>query len=131
IETWNELWLCYGLRYKDNLDRAYHEVVDGISNHTAKQGGMLKLKRPEWVKQIFTLASCQSENSLHEFIYGYSYGQMNKTLGFMYLKLDAIKRMSDIFDQLIESDSNLNQSERYRLEKVYQTHFSLEQACSQ
>lgn len=131
VETWNGLWILYGLRYPDNLARAYKEFHGNLDNHTKKQSGFLRLNRPEWTEQVFALAEYFDEENSMELIYGYSYGQMNKTLGFMHLELERVGSMADLFDQLVENDPKLSITEKKRLEEVYEAHFSLEQACAQ
>jgi len=131
IETWNGLWICYGLQYLNNLERAYHEFHTHLGENSKTRSGMLKLDRPEWVKQIFSLAKHFGDEQKRELIYGYGYGQMNTTLGFMYLQLEKVASMADLFDQLVENDPELSRSEQKRIEDVYETHFSLERACSQ
>lgn len=130
IETWNGLWITFGLEHKDDLKKAYRRTLDQISNYSGKQGGYIKLNRPEWSEQIFSLARHLGDDNMKELVYGYSYGQMNKTLGFLYLELNNIRRMPDIFEQLIQTDSSLSRSEVKKLEKVYQAQFSLEKACA-
>lgn len=131
IETWNGLWICFGLQYIDNLDRVYREIHANLDSHSKTRSGLLRLDRPEWIKQVFSLAKYFDGKKSRELIYGYGYGQMNTTLGFMYLELANVASMADLFDSLIKDDPELSRSEKTRIEKVYETHFSLEQACTQ
>lgn len=130
IETWNGLWLIFGLRYKDDLERAYQETINGITNFTGKQGKYIRLNRPNWSDQVFSLAKYLDDQSIRELVYGYGYGQTNTTLGFLYIELKNVRRIPDIFDQLIQKDQNLSRKEATRLEDVYKTRFKLEDACS-
>jgi len=130
IETWNGLWVCYGLQNKNNLDQAYSEVLDQINENHGIQGGLIKLNRPKWSEQVFSIARFLSDENLKELIYGYSFGQMNKTLGFLHLDLGSVKYMPDIFEQLIDQDPELKRSQIKKLEEVYRTQFSLEKAAT-
>ncbi len=130
IETWNGLWVCHGLQYKNDLSKAYDQVLDHINSDHGIQGGLIKLNRPEWSEQIFSLSRYLSSIENNELIYGYSYGQMNKTLGFLHLNLDKVKRMPELFDQLLDSDPELKRSQVKKLEEVYRTHFSIEKAAT-
>jgi hypothetical protein len=112
------------------LDKAFRDTTQQLGNHTKKSGSKLKLDRPDWIKQIFSLARYFDGKNEKELIYGYGYGQMNTTLGFLQLELGQIKYMADLFEQLIADDPELSRSEEVRLEDAYKTFFSLEQACA-
>ncbi|HKK44842.1 MAG TPA: hypothetical protein VJ964_04935 [Balneolaceae bacterium] len=129
LETWNGLWINYGLQYSKDFDKAFKETTIGIEDHTKKSGNYLKLERPDWIKQIFSLAKYFNGKKERELVYGYGYGQMNTTLGFLYLELKEVKYMADLFDQLVADDSELRSSERVQIEDAYETFFSLVQAC--
>jgi len=131
IETWNGLWICFGLEYINDLDRAYKEFHNHLGEHSKTRSGKLRLDRPDWIKQVFSLAKHFKGTKERELIYGYGFGQMNTTLGFMHLELENVAYMADLFDYLIEQDPKLNISEKSRIEEAYETHFSLERACSQ
>jgi hypothetical protein len=130
IETWNGLWINYGLSDANNLDKAFKKTTQQLGNHTKKSGGKLKLDRPDWIKQVFSLARYFGGENGKELIYGYGLGQMNTTLGFLQLELGQVKYMADLFDHLVTDDPQLSRSEKVRLEDVYKTYFSLEQACA-
>ena len=130
IETWNGLWITYGLEFKDNPNKAFKNTIDWISGNSGKQGGYVKLNRPEWSDQVFSLARHLGAEHIRELIYGYNFGQMNRTLGFLYLNLEKVRYMPDIFEQLIEQDQSINRQQVKRLEDVYKTQFSIEKACS-
>jgi|AntRauTorcE11898_2_1112593.scaffolds.fasta_scaffold00320_9 hypothetical protein len=130
LESWNGLWINYGLAYSENLDKAFNELTKQVGHHTKKSGSKLKLDRPEWIKQIFSLARYFDGKKERELIYGYGYGQMNTTLGFLNLELTQVKYMADLFDHLIADDPDLKTSEKIRLEDAYETFFSLKQACA-
>lgn len=130
IETWNGLWVTKGLEFKNNLDKAFGVTLDWISNNSGTQGDYIKLNRPEWSNQVFSLAKYLDKEHLRELIYGYNFGQMNRTLGFMYLDLERVRWLPEIFDQLIVHDSKISRSQAFRIETVYKTQFSIEKACS-
>lgn len=130
IETWNGLWITYGLKHKNDYEKAYKNTLEWVSNNSGKQGGMIKLKRPDWSDQVFSLARYLDSNRIRELAYAYNFGQMNRTLGFFYIDLKRVKWLPEIFDQLIQNDTTINRKEIARLEDVYKTQFSLEKACS-
>lgn len=130
IETWNGLWLTFGLEHKNDLEKAYQTTVDKISNYTGKVGKYIRLNRPNWSDQVFALAKHLESDQIRELVYGYGYGQMNTTLGFLYIELGKVKYMPDIFEQLIDQDPELKRSQIKKLEEVYQTQFSLEKAAT-
>lgn len=129
IETWNGLWITYGLEFKNDLDKAYKNTLDWAPNNSGKQGGYVKLNRPEWSEQVFSLARFLDTEHVRELVYGYNLGQMNRTLGFLYLDLEKVRRMPQIFEQLINQDSNISRKQATRLEEAYRTQFSIEKAC--
>lgn len=130
IETWNGLWITYGLEFKDNTEKAYRNTLDWISNNSGKQGGLIKLNRPEWSDQVFALAKHLGSENIRELVYAYNFGQMNRTLGFLYIELDKVRWMPEIFEQLIQNDTKISREQIKRLEDAYKTQFSLEKACS-
>lgn len=130
LETWNGLWINYGLEYSKDLSRAFNELNTHIGEHSKTRRGLIRLDRPDWIKQIFSLARYFDGKRERELIYGYGYGQMNTTLGFLYLQLGEVKYMSHLFDQLIANDPDLKDSEKITIEEGYKTFFSLEQACA-
>lgn len=130
IETWNGLWITYGLEHKNQYEKAFKNTLDWISNNSGKQGGMVKLKRPEWSDQVFSLARYLDSAKFRELVYAYNFGQMNRTLGFFYIDLKKVKRLPEIFEQFIQNDAKISRKQIARLEDVYKTQFSLEKACS-
>jgi hypothetical protein len=82
------------------------------------------------VDQIFSLAKFTETEQLRELVFGYNLGQMNRTLGFLYLELEKVRWIPQIFDQLINQDETISRKEATRLEEAYKTQFSLEKACS-
>lgn len=130
IETWNGLWITHGLEFKNDLDKAYRNTLDWVSSNSGKQGGYIKLNRPDWSDQVFSLAKFLNTEHLRELVYGYKLSQMNSTLGFMYLDLEKVRWMPQIFEQLIEQDSEISRKQATRIEEAYKTQFSIENACS-
>lgn len=130
IETWNGLWICHGLKNKNDLDKAYRDVLDQINKDHGLQGGLIKLNRPEWSEQVFSIARFLGDEEKKELMYGYSFGQMNKTLGFLHLDLASVKNIPEIFDQLIDKDEGLKRSQAKKLEEVYRIQFSIEKAAT-
>jgi len=130
IETWNGLWVTHGLEYKDDPERAFRNTLDWISSNSGKQGGYIKLNRPDWSDQVFSLAKHLDSDRIRELVYGYNFGQMNRTLGFLYLDLKKVRRIPQVFEQLIAQDANVKRQQSARLEEIYKTQFPIEKACS-
>jgi hypothetical protein len=130
IATWNGLWITHGLEFKDNLDKAYKNTLDLITGNSGKDKGKIKLNRPAWSDQVFSLAKFLDTEHVRELVYGYKLSQMNSTLGFMYIDLGKVRWMPQIFEQLIKQDSKISRRQATKLEEVYKTQFSIEKACS-
>lgn len=130
IETWNGLWLCYGLEYRNHPEKAYNNLKQHIQPHLAESKGIMSLQRPHWLEQIAAIAKSFGDREQAILLYGYNFGQMNKTLGFLYLHVPEIRRLHQLYDAYLETDDMFRSGKR-SLQKVYKTQFSLEHACAQ
>lgn len=129
IETWNGLWLVYGLG-APNLEESYCRVIDKLTEHqgvTAKKESNLA-KRPDWFRVFFSLAQITNLPArMH--IHAYNYAPKgNTTLGFLTLELEPIKNLSAVFSRLLEDafagkySFSASQAE---LRKIFKAHYSL------
>lgn len=124
IETWNGLWFRYGLRKRHDPEAAFRRLSQNLDQHLKRSGAELSLERPEWSDQVFELAREFGDQPLQ--LQGYSYGQMNKTLGYLMVQLPTIRRLPDLFDALLEKDSDL---ENKPLEDVFRAEYNLSRAA--
>lgn len=133
IETWNGLWLLYGLKNRDQPNQAYKEVKQGLSRHLSENKGVVQLSRPNnWIEQVSALAKGFKNKDQKQLLgYAYNFGQMNKTLGFFYIQLPEIRNLHEIYDNYLEKDPQLGNNTETALEKVLKTQFNLEKAIAQ
>ncbi len=126
IEAWNGLWLCYGLKYRNDLEKAYRKVMQPVlDKHISTNKNIAKLERPEWSKQVLSL-SAEFGGADAIVLQGYSYGSTNKTLGSMPVQLPQVKRFSQLFKQFVEQEKGL---ENQALEDVFKEEFSMSKAA--
>lgn len=127
IETWNGLWILLGLAHRRDIETAYNRVTQSIGAHSSEAAGVQKLNRPEWHKQLLAMARELGGRGkmLH---YGYSYGSMNKTYGFLYFDLPKVRTLPQLYDQLLAEYSTDYDRKETPFEEVYRTQYSLERA---
>lgn len=125
IEAWNGLWLCYGLKYRNDPAKAYHKLSQKINEHIKTTGGVAKLERPDWSKQVLSLAS--EFGGAGELVFqGYSHGSTNKTLGAIMLQLPKVRGFATLFKQLVEQDDTLPNK---ALQDVFKEEFTMSKAA--
>jgi hypothetical protein len=125
IETWNGLWLNYGLKYRNDLDRAYYTLSQKINEHSSTNNGIVKLDRPEWSNQVLTLAIEYGGDKNLTF-QGYNFGSTNKSFGSLIVHLPKIKWMTQLFNHLLQQEDGLDNKQ---LTDVFKAHYSLSYAA--
>lgn len=125
IEAWNGLWLCYGLKYRDNPKEAYRKVKQNISKHIKTTGGIAKLERPDWSTQVLSLAT-EFGGAEGLVLQGYSHGSTNKTLGSVMVQLPKVRSFAALFKQLVEQDDTLPNT---ALQDVFKGEFTMSKAA--
>ncbi len=120
IETWNGIWLCHRLAM--NYDASFPEG-GGFNPLTIGKEEKVEMKRPSWVKIVFSLARVLGERSITMYVYQFS--QMNTTIGFVQCLLPQINRVSEIYDKLFAESGILKRN----LSDMYETQYGLMRVC--
>ncbi len=119
IESWNSVWLPH------RLSKEWVEENPRANFFPFKtRKGEISLNRSSWVKIIFILAQSLSNELLT--IYAYSLGQMNKTIGFIQLKLPELKRFSNIYNKLFTKQIGISNE---KLTELYESEYGFNVAC--
>lgn len=116
IETWNGIWLCHRLGKEFDPQRP----TANFKPVTVGKKGEAVLERPPWTRTIFALARKFPRTVLTAYVY--SFGQMNKTVGFIQFNLPEVKRLSDAYKHLfgkVETLKNQKLDEIYRAERGF------------
>ncbi len=99
INSWNGQWLTYklGKNFQSDFDFTRLEsegvFVLGTDN--------IEVKTVNWSNLFFSLSRLYSEGNLNSYIY--SFGQTNKTLGFIPIYLKSGTRLIDVWKQLYQN----------------------------
>ncbi len=121
IETWNSIWLVHRLGEEfnpKNPSAGFRPVSIGKKKEAS-------LERPSWTHVLFALSRLFPKTLLNA--YAYSFGQMNKTIGFVQLNLPEVTRLSQMYKALFGKMEILkNVSE---LERVYEAERGFNNAC--
>ncbi|MGE5681396.1 MAG: hypothetical protein ACM34K_11010 [Bacillota bacterium] len=120
IETWNSIWLTHRFSRNWNAD----SQVSFFNPLTLSKSGTVIMERPSWVQILFSLAGQMPQTTLN--VYVYSFGQMNKTIGFVQFRLPQVTRLSDLYSVLFEKQTGLSNK---KLAELYQTEYGLSTAC--
>lgn len=125
IETWNGLWLLYGLEQRNNPQKAYDFVSQKIGKVLNTTKSVVKLDRPEWSDQLLTLAkSFGGKEPL--ILQAYSFGSYNKTLGYMLVQLPKVRKFSQLFDHFVAQETEIKS---ITLQDVFKSHYSMQIAA--
>lgn len=120
IETWNSKWLRH--RFSDNYNsdnpREFFQPLQ-----ISKDGKKL-IERDSWIEIIFSLSQALPEEILNGYVY--NLGQMNKTIGFIQLRLPDIKKIAELYSMLFEKQTGISNK---KLAAVYQTQHTFSTAC--
>ncbi len=104
INSWNGQWLTYklGKSFTNNFsfsDLEQEKVFKVDAN-------LAEVDTVNWSNLFFSLSNQFPEKVLNAYIY--SFGQTNKTIGFIPIYLKAGKRLKDIFKQLYHTEAPFN-----------------------
>lgn len=83
------------------------------------------MQRPPWTRIIFALSRMFPKSNLNA--YTYSFGQMNKTIGFIQLNLPEVTRLSQIYQALFGKMHLLKDTTK--LDEVYEAQRGFNLAC--
>ncbi|MCC9043498.1 hypothetical protein LNQ81_12530 [Myroides sp. M-43] len=96
INTWNGQWLTYSLG-KD-FDRAFDYTVLRKKEILKIEKDKAEVNTVNWSNLFFSLSNLYAEQTINTYVY--SFGQTNKTIGFIPMYLKSGKRLIDVFKQL-------------------------------
>jgi hypothetical protein len=100
INSWNGQWLSYklGNNYRDDFDFSVlsNEGIFKVDTNLAE------IDTVNWSNLFFSLSKLYPDKVLNSYIY--SFGQTNKTIGFIPIYLKSGTRLKNVFKQLFHSD---------------------------
>jgi hypothetical protein len=104
INSWNGQWLTYklGKDYDDDFDFSTLEMEKVFK----VEDSLAEVNTVNWSNLFFSLSNWYPGKVLNAYIY--SFGQTNKTIGFIPIYLKAGKRLRDVFNQLFHTDLPFN-----------------------
>lgn len=112
VDTWNGIWLVH--RFDEYFDAAFPKA------NFQPVGSDGTMERPDWTDIIFALAQQFPNETLTGYVY--SFGQMNKTVGFVRLALPEVGRFwKALF-------GNTTTEQRKALKSVYTTRLGVSAA---
>lgn len=112
VDTWNGIWLTH------RFDEYFNPALPKANFQPVGSDGTME--RPDWTDIVFALAEQFPKETLTGYIY--SFGQMNKTVGFMRLALPEVGR----FKQHLFG--NLSPEQRERVKALYKTQYGISAA---
>lgn len=120
IDTWNGIWLCHrlGEQFDPKKPTANFRPVS-----TGKKREAI-LERLSWTRTLFALARTFPKSVLIGYVY--SFGQMNKTVGFIRFNLPEVKRLADVYKQLFGKIPELRNQV---IDEIYQAERGFGFAC--
>jgi hypothetical protein len=117
IETWNGQWLAH--RLSDEFIEEY--PISGLN--TLDKAGE-RLETQSWLRVLSGVALNYAADSLTGYVY--SYGQTNRSIGFIPFVLPQIKRPLTLFRKLFGSQIKL---EAVKIEDLFGTEYGFLKAC--
>lgn len=107
VNSWNGQWLTYrfGKNFIDNFDFTdlEQEKIFKVDDKLAE------VNTVNWANLFFSLSRQYSNKTLNAYIY--SFGQTNKTIGFIPIYLKAGRRLKDVFKQLFHTEGAFENKE--------------------
>lgn len=104
INSWNGQWLTYKLGRKFDMDFDFSTLeTEGIFK---VDSALIEVNTVNWSNLFFSLSNLYPEKTLNGYIY--SFGQTNKTIGFIPIYLKAGKKLIEVFKQLFHTDLPFN-----------------------
>lgn len=112
VDTWNGIWLTH------RFDEYFNPALPKANFQPVGSDGTME--RPDWTDIVFALAEQFPKETLTGYVY--SFGQMNKTVGFVRLALPEVGR----FKQHLFG--NLPPEQRERVKALYKTQYGVSTA---
>lgn len=104
INSWNGQWLTYKLG--KNFDEDFDFSTLEMEKIFKVESTLVEVNTVNWSNLFFSLSNLYPDKILNAYIY--SFGQTNKTVGFIPIYLKAGKRLRDVFSQLFHTDLPFN-----------------------
>lgn len=123
IEAWNAQWLNFSFDnrlYRKDYDFAYLHNVEAFTVNE----NVIEVKTLNWTKLFFSLSNKLKKTS--SFVYIYSLGQTNTTIGFLPFHFENGLRLKSFYKKLFGENAALQQAKDY--EKLFG--LELKKACS-
>ncbi|KGE86938.1 MAG: hypothetical protein ACE362_11040 [Phaeodactylibacter xiamenensis] len=122
IDSWNAWWLIHNASRKVEKDRLAGFPPPNAMN---EKDGVSAFVTPSWISVLFALIRVAEKPDIMTYIY--SFGQTNKSIGFVPIKLGEIQKLSTLYEKLFGAEDFTR--ERKSLEALYDTELSFFQAC--
>lgn len=101
INSWNGQWLTYRFGKDYRKDFNFHDLeTEGIFRVSDT---LIEVDTVNWSNLFFSLSNTIEQAELTAYIY--SFGQTNKTIGFIPVFLRSGRRLIDVFKQLYHTDA--------------------------
>ena len=101
INSWNGQWLTYKLGNDFTTDFTFSDLEQ--EKIFKVDANLAEVDTVNWSNLFFSLSNQFPDKILNAYIY--SFGQTNKTIGFIPIYLKAGKRLKDIFKQLYHTEA--------------------------
>lgn len=104
INSWNGQWLTFrlGKNYNEQFEFATLEDEKIFKIET----GLAEVNTVNWSNLFFSMSNLYPEKVLNAYIY--SFGQTNKTIGFIPIYLKAGKTLKEVYRQLFQTEQPFN-----------------------
>lgn len=124
IDTWNGHWLRH--RFDEYYEPWMQLPLDDWTK--AKTGSkQIELQTAPWAQVMFALARECHDRPISAYVY--TFGNTNKTIGFIQLQLPRVHALIELYGRLFGDE--LTKLKREWIEELYETEFSFVRACHQ
>lgn len=100
INSWNGQWLTYKLGNQFSIDFDFSTLTQ--EDIFKVESSKIEVNTVNWSNLFFSLSNLYPGKALNAYIY--SFGQTNKTIGFIPIYLKSGKKLKDVFKQLFQSE---------------------------
>ncbi|NLA24624.1 MAG: hypothetical protein GX879_06620 [Bacteroidales bacterium] len=107
INSWNGQWLTYKLGTKFNENFSFYDL-EQIQVFKV-DSSLAEVNTVNWSNLFFSLSNKFPKKTFNAYVY--SFGQTNKTVGFIPLHLKAGSRLKDVFRQLYHTEQAFDSKE--------------------
>lgn len=107
INSWNGQWLTYKLGKDYSTDFNFFDLEQ--ERIFKVDTALAEVNTVNWSNLFFSLSNQFPERTMNAYVY--SFGQTNKTIGFIPIYLKEGRRLKDIFKQLFHTEKPFNKKE--------------------